>query len=74
MLQKQDIRSEDIYRFLIKVKSGAGEMAQWVKCEYAEHSADKQHLCKCWTGVVPTWKSNAWEAETEILEPATYLD
>ena len=51
MLQKQYIRSEDIYRCLIKVKSGAGEMAQWVKCEY-EHSTDKQHLCKCWTGVV----------------------
>lgn len=45
MLQKQYIRSEDIYRFLIKVKSGAGETAQWVKCECEEHSADKQHQC-----------------------------
>lgn len=41
MLQKQYVRSEDIYRFLIKVKPGAGEMAQWVKCEYEEHSAAK---------------------------------
>lgn len=67
MLQKQYIRSEDIYRFLIKVKSGAGEMAQWVKCEYEEHSADKQ-IC-----VNAGWVVAHLE-ETEILEPATYLD
>lgn len=27
-------------------------MAQWVKCEYEEHSVDKWHLCKCWMRVV----------------------